>query len=949
MKGDIYFRWSLSTDTDWDDSFAVYEENVLSLAVEEKEGSFAKLTITVKNPRAMSGNALGLLAPSRRQWVWLAWDSGSTDGTVPLFFGQLVGIPSDLTGEKITLVLLAKPADYLASKQALAETLKKFPGYDPVFTDAAHRDNPDAIIAGYSAFYHCDRITHVVTLSDYVDGDGDPIEFGAGNAIYSSVAISLGQVPLRSVSVDANISYTQRDEGQIDLGMRTFESYSGDGFLTDWPKPLADLGSGWSVVSSFAHDVYGISTTQTISYSYSWSNHAKEHEDGDTMSVSESLNKPALTGPFFHAMLTSGGQTVAGHPDAFFVDETTADDGSPIYHVEVTPGQAASSSAQYTDVYVPLFVITAGLKVKYVAARTRHERVKFTLRSDVQPVLSTSETQPSTDSTPPDNEVINISGADVSLPLQTQGKLSSTGINVADGDTVTIGAKPYTFQTTLTDADGHVQRGANAVASMTSLARAIEHDGVPGTDYALSMTANGDTSAQLSDDGLSITVSSASGSAMVTTTTAASLSWTASFLITGMQAILASTGGSPPAGMAVKIGSRTYTFKSFQDNSEGAVTSLSDLFNAINGTGGAAGTVANPDVLATELTSNTITVTGTTLNFVPVSVTMAQYRGEWQPYTAYGLDDVVTYGGATYQCVFNHADDATFMLTSRGGVDLWHARGGLQWDHSELYPNNPEAIPIGDWRRRSYFPIDRGLRSLEHLIARARARLRIRSRCVQVSWKCPFEFAVGLSCRKSATLFDSRFPGGQATGKISAYSFMLDGNSGEFSGKVTILCAVGNGGVVADVAGDPDYVDDDYVEDDYQVHTGDAVALASADVSYETPIDVPNDDGLTFPLGSGQAIITDKVIGTKEDQLKEAQKAYVPSTHLNPFGAPVAIIDQQQAHEAQTRAFAEALVKEPLWWELELRAATGGPFSTEYAIDLSTLAIPKQVDLAAVG
>lgn len=68
---------------------------------------------------------------------------------------------------------------------------------------------------------------------------------------------------------------------------------------------------------------------------------------------------------------------------------------------------------------------------------------------------------------------------------QATGTLTSnvTGAtNVTDGDTVTVGAITYRFKTTMALAND-VQRGANRVASLTSLAKTINGTGVSGTDY----------------------------------------------------------------------------------------------------------------------------------------------------------------------------------------------------------------------------------------------------------------------------------------------------------------------------------------------------------------------------------------------------------------------------------------------------------------------------------
>jgi hypothetical protein len=75
--------------------------------------------------------------------------------------------------------------------------------------------------------------------------------------------------------------------------------------------------------------------------------------------------------------------------------------------------------------------------------------------------------------------------------ISAQNTLTSNGTNVSNNDTVTIGSKVYTFQTTLTNVDGNVKIGASATLSMTNLCNAINLGaGVVGTDYATAMTAN---------------------------------------------------------------------------------------------------------------------------------------------------------------------------------------------------------------------------------------------------------------------------------------------------------------------------------------------------------------------------------------------------------------------------------------------------------------------------
>jgi len=68
--------------------------------------------------------------------------------------------------------------------------------------------------------------------------------------------------------------------------------------------------------------------------------------------------------------------------------------------------------------------------------------------------------------------------------------ISSSGTNVSNNDTVTINGKVYTFQTVLTNTDGHVFIGASADASLLNLLCAVNLAGTAGTQYAAATTKN---------------------------------------------------------------------------------------------------------------------------------------------------------------------------------------------------------------------------------------------------------------------------------------------------------------------------------------------------------------------------------------------------------------------------------------------------------------------------
>lgn len=98
-------------------------------------------------------------------------------------------------------------------------------------------------------------------------------------------------------------------------------------------------------------------------------------------------------------------------------------------------------------------------------------------------------------------------------------------------ETVTLGAKAYTFLTVLVDADGNVAIGATTAISVANLIAAITLDPAgSGTAYAATMTANADATAETGAPGETVMVAKAltagvTGNAIASTETLTNGSW----------------------------------------------------------------------------------------------------------------------------------------------------------------------------------------------------------------------------------------------------------------------------------------------------------------------------------------------------------------------------------------------------------------------------------------
>jgi hypothetical protein len=127
------------------------------------------------------------------------------------------------------------------------------------------------------------------------------------------------------------------------------------------------------------------------------------------------------------------------------------------------------------------------------------------------------------------------------VDIPATATLTSSGVNVSNNDTVTIGTKTYTFQTTLTNVDGNVKIAASAALSLTNLNNAINlQGGVLGTDYATAMTAHPTVRATgVTSTILHVTAiaTGTSGNSIASTKSAVTLTWSSATLINGAASI----------------------------------------------------------------------------------------------------------------------------------------------------------------------------------------------------------------------------------------------------------------------------------------------------------------------------------------------------------------------------------------------------------------------------
>lgn len=347
----FYFAWIDPGETFDPAVHNRIDEDVWSHTLSQEEGDFASLEIEVRNPR------IGLLNASRKVWAFYSFDDGTT--ITPLIKCRLIGIPTNIFDQNVTMQFTAQPVDFAAQKLALAETLKVAPYWNAIFVSPDNWDDPDTILEAYTKLWYIDPVTHVVSVSDILVPEDGTIEYQQGDFFYDDFGVTLGSVPLRSVTMTAQIPWTQQASGQVDLSSAILGAWPADpdgagfsqlissftfgGLSGSWPQDGSDVGDGWNVISGDLTDVSFLSVpVDPISIVFTGS----------------TIPQPVVQGSIFFAPVYGG--TISGGVSGATLNETIV------------------------QVIAPIGYGSPVLIAEYTAKRDFVETVTFTLQTDTQ-------------------------------------------------------------------------------------------------------------------------------------------------------------------------------------------------------------------------------------------------------------------------------------------------------------------------------------------------------------------------------------------------------------------------------------------------------------------------------------------------------------------------------------------------------------------------------------
>ena len=290
----------------------------------------------------------------------------------------------------------------------MAESLKTLPYYDPIFFDTQKRDDPNAILEGWSLLYHVGRTDSAVSASDILIGEAGTITFAAADVFYDSVKMKLLQSPLVAVNVRAEVAWEQQWRGSFPVGQWTFPSLGGESFVQDWPKSGTSLGGGYWSGMSYAGEIdpsvtqqYLMNWTGNFSVDTKYTDPSRVLIPGQVVSTSTHYEYPTTANGYAPFQYKTVKEV---HNNAHLAPELDPPINTPAYF------ELDEFAYRQWDLQGLGKRAVGVLEIAYQANRKRLERIDVTVQATVQPILIDPLITE-------DTENVTLKSGDLSVPL----------------------------------------------------------------------------------------------------------------------------------------------------------------------------------------------------------------------------------------------------------------------------------------------------------------------------------------------------------------------------------------------------------------------------------------------------------------------------------------------------------------------------------------------------
>ncbi len=208
----IYFAWVGVEESFNPKIHCRDDQQVFRLDIQQREGGFALARIAIANPKC------GLLNYKRQRHCFIAYHN------TLLFKGRVVGMPVQVNGEIVHLDFSAEPEDSQQRLLDLQKQLKQAPYWDELFVSEEGQDDPVEVLEARSALYYWCRTTGEVSISDIFNGQH---HVNLTDKFFrNSLKFAVNEVPLASISIEVIAEWTQRAQGECDIGHLIEEKFT---------------------------------------------------------------------------------------------------------------------------------------------------------------------------------------------------------------------------------------------------------------------------------------------------------------------------------------------------------------------------------------------------------------------------------------------------------------------------------------------------------------------------------------------------------------------------------------------------------------------------------------------------------------------------------------------------------------------------------------------------
>lgn len=202
----IFFNWinSFSDDPEWRN-----DEEIFSLNIVQREGSFAMARVSIKSQNL--------------QYKFARIGVEKNGKIETIFRGKLISFPLSCEGEIMTIEILSEPSDFQNqlqnfSQKNLDEYERKNPEiiFDDLFFSESEKDNPTIFLEGSNKIFYWDMATGKMSLTDINRGTKN-FEISKEDILKNSTRVKLAREPYGEIQLTLSASWVQKIFGYIDL------------------------------------------------------------------------------------------------------------------------------------------------------------------------------------------------------------------------------------------------------------------------------------------------------------------------------------------------------------------------------------------------------------------------------------------------------------------------------------------------------------------------------------------------------------------------------------------------------------------------------------------------------------------------------------------------------------------------------------------------------------